>query len=305
MVKVTDKDLGSDTATFTVTVANVPPTVTAPVNQSANEGASTSFSLGSFSDPGLNDKPWIVDIDWGDATAHGGASLMTQGTIPAQSHAFADNGSYTVTVKVTDKDRGYASSSFTVAVANVAPTATLANNGPVDEGSPATISFSGQHDPSNADTAAGFHYAYHCDGSVFAAAPLYATSGTSATNTCTFADNGTYTVRARIIDKDVGYSEDTTAVTVNNVPPTGTAPGNPSANEGASTSFSLGSFSDPGLNDTPWAVDVNWGDGSSHTTFNAATQGALMAKYHTYADDGRYTRLVNITDKDPDDGFGT
>src|SRR2546425_7886680 len=109
----------------------------------------------------------------------------------------------------------------------------------------------------------------------------------------------------KVTDKDLGSDTATFTVTVANVPPTVTAPVNQSANEGASTSFSLGSFSDPGLNDNPWAVDVNWGDGSSHTTFNAVTQGALMAKYHTYADDGRYTRLVNITDKDPDDGFGT
>src|SRR3989454_3063948 len=101
-VKVTDKDLGYGSATFAVTVANVPPTVTAPANQSANEGASTSFSLGSFGDPGLNDKPWIVDIDWGDATAHGGASLMTQGVIPTQYHTYADNGNYTPMLEVTD-----------------------------------------------------------------------------------------------------------------------------------------------------------------------------------------------------------
>src|SRR2546425_7671301 len=104
MVKVTDKDLGSDTATFTVTVANVPPTVTAPVNQTANEGASTSFSLGSFSDPGLNDKPWAVDIDWGDATTHTAVNKNTQGALAAQSHTYDDNGNDTATVKVTDTD---------------------------------------------------------------------------------------------------------------------------------------------------------------------------------------------------------
>ena len=38
----------------------------------------------------------------------------------------------------------------------------------------------------------------------------YAGSGTSASTSCTFADNGTYSVKGRIIDKDGGYTEYTT-----------------------------------------------------------------------------------------------
>ena len=50
-----DEDAGagvSDSATFQVTVANVPPVVTAPANQTASEGSSSLFALGSFTDPG-------------------------------------------------------------------------------------------------------------------------------------------------------------------------------------------------------------------------------------------------------------
>ena len=67
----------------------------------------------------------------------------------AQSHTYADGpNDYTVTVTVTDKDGDSDSETFSVHVNNVAPTATLANNGPVNEGSPATVSFSNQFDPS-------------------------------------------------------------------------------------------------------------------------------------------------------------
>jgi hypothetical protein len=65
-VKVTDKDGGTDSKTFTVTVANGNSTVTPAANQNSNEGAYTSFAIGSFSDPGANDGPWGVDINWGD-----------------------------------------------------------------------------------------------------------------------------------------------------------------------------------------------------------------------------------------------
>ena len=90
-----------------------------------------------------------------------------------------DNGSRTVKGKVIDKDGGSTEYTTTVTVNNVAPTATLSNNGPVNEGSPATVTFSSQFDPSSADTTAGFHYAYDCDGGSLAAA-TYAGSGTDA-----------------------------------------------------------------------------------------------------------------------------
>src|SRR3989442_477967 len=285
--RILDKDGGFTDYSFKVTVNNVAPTITAPANQTANEGASTSFMLGSFSDPGVNDTPWAVDIDWGESSSHMTFSAPAQGPITAQNHTYDDNTTppatgYTVTVKVTDKDGGTDSKTFKVTVANVAPTDTLSNNGPVNEGSPATISFSASLDPSSADTTAGFHYAFDCAGGPLSA--TYAGSGASASTSCSFADNGSYPVRARILDKDGGFTDYTTTVSVNNVAPTVTAPANQTANEGASTSFMLGSFSDPGVNDTPWAVDIDWGDGSPHTTFNTATQGALTAQNHTYDD---------------------
>ena len=37
------------------------------------------------------------------------------------------------------------------------------NDGPVDEGESATVSFSGQFDPGSIDDSDGFHYAYDFD----------------------------------------------------------------------------------------------------------------------------------------------
>src|SRR5206468_10856119 len=108
-----------------------------------------------------------------------------------------------------------------------------------------------------------------------------------------------YPVRARIIDKDGGYSEYTTNVLVTNVPPTVTAAANQSSDEGASHSFDLGSFSDPGTSDAPWHVSVDWGDGHSNS-FNTSSQGALGLLAHTYDDNtaGGHTVSVTVTDKD-------
>src|SRR5207245_933467 len=159
-----------------------------------------------------------------------------------------DNGNYTVTVTVTDKDLDARSASFHIAVANVAPTAMLGNSGPVNEGSAATISFSAQFDPSGADTTAGFHYAFDCAGGALSA--TYATAGTSASASCTFDDNGSYTVRARIIDKDNGYTEYTTTVTVNNVAPTTTLSNNGPVHEAGPATISFSAPFDPSSADT-------------------------------------------------------
>src|ERR671925_191807 len=122
-------------------------------------------------------------------------------------------------------------------------TAAPSNDGPVAEGSAATVSFSAQFDPSGADTTAGFHYAFDwLNGDLSAA--TYAASGASSSTTCTFNDNGTYTVKGRIIDKDGGFTEYTTDVEVTNVDPSLTAPADQASDEGTLTAFNLGSFTD-------------------------------------------------------------
>src|SRR5581483_6015777 len=77
-----------------------------------------------------------------------------------------------------------------------------------------TISLQGPIDPSAADVAAGLHYALVCDGSSLAGV-TYATASTSNSRICNFANqNANNAVRARIIDKDDGFTE--YQATVNN-----------------------------------------------------------------------------------------
>jgi hypothetical protein len=184
-----------------------------PPNQTAVEGTSTAFDLGSFTDTGPS--TWSVDVDWGDGS-HTIFTTTTPGPLGTQNHVHADNGTYGASVTVHRGVFTAPPNPFAVTVANANPTATLSNSGPVAPGSPVTIAFSRPFDPSSADTTAGFRYAFHCDGSPFATAPTYGGSSTSPSIGCWFGANGTYLVRARILDKDDGFSEYTTAVTVSN-----------------------------------------------------------------------------------------
>jgi PKD domain/BNR/Asp-box repeat len=77
-------------------------------------------------------------------------------------------------------------------------------------------------------------------------------------------------------------------------PPTVTPPADQTSVEGASHVFGLGSFSDP--DGGPWSVDIDWGDGTSDTTFNANAPGSLGSKTHKYAEEGLYTVTITVTD---------
>src|SRR5439155_217322 len=161
-------------------------------------------------DPGVNDIPWTVDVDWGDGSPHTAFTMGSQGPITAQNHTYDDNGNYTVTVTVTDKDLDDDSASFNMTVHNVAPTATLSNNAGVND-IPWTVDVDwGDASPHTTFSAA--------------------TQGAMSMKSHTYADNGSYTVTVKVTDKDLGYDSKTFTVTVNNLPPVVTAPANQSAN---------------------------------------------------------------------------
>src|SRR5205814_4979474 len=68
----------------------------------------------------------------------------------------------TVSVRATDAEGLSTVSSATVEVRNVAPTATFTAPASSPAGFPFTLSLTAPSDPSAADTAAGFTYAFDC-----------------------------------------------------------------------------------------------------------------------------------------------
>lgn len=84
----------------------------------------------------------------------------------------------------------------------MAPTATFAAPTSSFAGFPFTLSISDPEDPSAADEAAGFTYAFDCgDGSGYGA------FGASASTSCATDDTGTRSIGAKIRDQDGGVSE--------------------------------------------------------------------------------------------------
>ena len=161
-VEVCDKDNDGDSDTLTANISNVDPTLTnifqvAPIY----EGNFTNI-VAQATDPADANDPLSFTFDCDN---NGSYETAAAPNTSAADCFFDDDGIFTVNVRVTDGDGGEDTGSVTdVEVLNRDPTAFLSNDGPVDEGSPATISFSNQFDPSNADNTAGFRYAYDCDG---------------------------------------------------------------------------------------------------------------------------------------------
>ena len=146
----TDDRGETGSVTFALTVANLPPAVTIDARQanSISEGNLVDV-LAHFSDPG-KDSPYAAQLDWGTGETSAGTVVVTQLGLPQRgdvtgSHRYGDNGSFTVKLTVTDKDGGAGSASFLLAVANVAPTATIDESGAVlVNGVPTLLAHAGQ-----------------------------------------------------------------------------------------------------------------------------------------------------------------
>lgn len=145
-----------------------------------------------------------------------GVEFTYTGTVGAYlSYPFSDNGQ---TATITFYDSVEENTFFWApTLDNVAPTASLGSSGDAEVGETVTVSFTGQSDPSGVDTSAGFTYYFDFNNdSDFDDANEGGSS--SASRVTTFGTVGTKTIRARVEDKNYGYTDYTTAVTVSEAP---------------------------------------------------------------------------------------
>jgi hypothetical protein len=152
-------------------------------------------------------------------------------------------GPIVVTITATATGGLNYSTTFSYAINNVAPTATLSDSSGITYGTSATASLSSPFDPSTADTTAGFHYAFSIDTDTTGIATY---AGSSASNSANFGvlAAGSHTVYARILDKDNGSSEYTGGLSVNQAGSTTTV----AWTEGSSTTY----------NGSPHAATATW-----------------------------------------------
>jgi PKD repeat protein len=282
-----------DDITYSEVVVNQPPVAAIGGNAGGppadhyegTEGTAITLDASGSSDPegGTLGYDWDLDNDgqYDDAT---GVSV---------AHAFADNGAFTIGLRVTDSSGLASTDSTSVMVGNVAPSASFGNDGPVEEGSAFVLSLTEIADPSSADVAAGFEFAFDCGSG-------YGAFSTASTLSCATTDNGTLAVQGKVRDKDGGATEYSASAMVTNAPPSLgpiTITGDPTPVGTLITASA--SFTDPGSADTHTG-DVRWNSGDSFgpaapgvsqpTKDIVATSAALPA--------GVYTVMLRVTDDD-------
>ncbi len=288
VVKVFDgTEWSSDTTVVTVTANNVAPVVAITSLVTTIDEGSAFWLTGSFTDPGAD--LWTATVDWGDGSLL--APLALSGKLFADSHAYAQNGLYTVTVTVNDDDTS-GTAKVDVTVLNAAPVVDPIADQDATEGTsfsvPVTFSDLGVLDTHSAVVTWG-------DGSgPQTVDPIV--SGDAITHT--YDDNGVYDVTVTVTDKDGDSGAASFKVTVANAAPVVDPIADQDATEGTSFSVPV-TFSDLGVLDTHSAV-VTWGDGSGPQTVDPIVSGDAIT--HTYDDNGVYDVTVTVTDKDGDSG---
>jgi hypothetical protein len=283
--KTTPTGLNSDlsnVASGSTTTCNNPPTADAGGPYSVPEGGSIPLT-GTGTDPDAGDTlTYTWDLD-------NNGTFETAGQNPTFSAAALDGpGSQIVVLKVCDDHNACTTSSATVTINNVPPTATFNAPSSVSEGNPIALSLT-----SPVDVAAdlpSLQYAFDCgDGAGYGAF--------SSTNSksCPTTDNGSRPVRGKIKDKDGGESEYTASVTIINVAPTITAV-TPSGNVlvGQPVTFT-GTATDPSSVDTTYGFSWAWNTGSGFGSFGSVNNNTYVTSYSVC---GTYTVQAKAQDKD-------
>ena len=276
---------------LTATTKKAPIIVGAGTDQTVEEGTSLDLK-GSFTASGSH--TYSYRWDFGDGSVED-SSLTT-------SHAYADDGIYTVNLTVTDEEGDFGNDTLTVTVNNVAPTvsstgALISENGTAtvsgtisDPGAVDTFEVEINWGDGNTET-----FSYPSGSTEFSEDHQYMDDDPSGT------PSDDYTVTVTVTDDDTGEGTASTTVTVNNVAPDVDAGSDIVITAGNLVSFS-GTFSDPGWLDTHTA-EWNFGEGigeagsvSEENEYPDST--GMVSGSFSYFDAGEYTVTLSVTDDD-------
>jgi PKD repeat protein len=320
-VTISDNGPGTATASSTSTAMVADADVlsqdaTQPTIAAQIEGASPgSVALAKFDDS-FTSAPasdFTASIDWGDTSSSAGSVSGSAGgpfTVSG-SHTYADEGTYTVKVTLTDDNTGNSFTirrSVTVNDASLTDTSSAANPNATEGASTGSLTVATFTDANPGDNHADFTATIHWgDGNIDSGVAVTYSGGTySVSGSHTYADENSsgYVVTVDVTDdggstlRGIGK----TTVKVNDATLTDTSSAaNPSATEGASTAtLTVATFTDvnPGDNHADFTAVIHWGDGNSDTGVAVTYSGGTysVSGSHTYVDEGSYNVTVDVTD---------
>jgi PKD repeat protein len=239
-------------------------------------GDTVQFNSGASNDPDGTIIAW--EWDFGD----GNYSILENPT-----HVYTENDTFTVELTVIDNNGSTNSTTKQITIQNRAPTADAGPNQLVNT---TLVSFdgTGSSDP---------------DGSIDSYAWDFGdnTTGTGATPTHTYSQDGSYTVTLNVTDDDGGTDEDTASVTVDTQPPETTATLN--GTEGDHDWYTSNVTVTLEANDTTVGVQaiyykINDGNWTLYQApFTVSAEGENTVWYYALDDAGNKEATKNVTIK--------
>jgi len=190
---------------YTVALENVPPTVELGADPNPVAEGSLFTHTGTYADQGFDS--WTGLVKWFDTDVWHDLTLNSDFTFDL-SHTYGDNGTYTVTVRVTDGGGLWDEDSMSVTVTNVAPTITL-----LDVPAEADLCV-GQEGFSVSWTDPGWLDTHTVDWTVRNSANAVVGTGSGANYSFVPAAVGTYTVQVTVTDDDLGSDTETKTILV-------------------------------------------------------------------------------------------
>ncbi|MCZ2808295.1 MAG: PKD domain-containing protein, partial [Candidatus Bathyarchaeota archaeon] len=263
---VTDNDGATDTTEATKTVHNRSPI--ASFTESAHTvytNDKITFNAAESYDP----DGYIVTYSWdfGDGNTATGVEV---------DHAYAQDGTYTVTLTVTDDDGATDTAEATKTVLNQSPVASFTESDhTVDTSETIHFDASDSNDPDGTIVSYSWDFG---DGNT--------ATGVEADHA--YEDDGVYTVTLTVIDDDDATGSATATKNVLNRPPIASFTENATiVSKDEAIHFDASESHDP----DGTIVNYLWDFGDGNTTTGVTSD-------HAYSEDGNYTVTLTVTDDD-------
>ena len=285
ILTVTDEFGATGTAIASINVGNLPPVVSLTVVEATLPTGSTFFfdASGSFDPSPLGS---LARFEWSLGV---GDEYEIETSTPSLTHAFADDGHYTVRVRVTDSDGATAvSEPLSITVTNRSPMVSRVTWSPSD--------------PSDGDEVLFTVHASDLDGEIMGWTWTLESdvTGSSQEFAHAFEDDGSYVLSIRVRDDD-GASSDTYSVTVpiRNAPPVAKFIAvQTSICDVSSVQFDASESYDP--SPTGRIVHVAWdfGDGTNCPgSLAGCSDTERMTPEHCYSEPGTYIVTLVVIDE--------